>query len=128
MHNQLEAERLRRAAIVTAEGYREKVKTEAEGNCQAAIAVATGAQQCTIIRAKAAADARILIARAEADALRTVANALQDLGIETTKYMIAMRYMDTLTAVAAKASRRKVYLPLEVDIVGYTSLITNKNN
>lgn len=125
MHNQLAAERLRRASIVTAEGYREKVKTEAEGNCQASIALATGRQQSMIIRAKAAADARVIIARAEADAIRIVGETLSDLNIDTTQYMIATKYMETLTAVAGNASERKIFLPLETDIGGATRLIGN---
>ena len=122
MHNQLAAERMRRASIVTAEGYREKLKTEAEGNCQAVIALATGTQQCTIVRAKSDADARVLIARAEADAVLKIASALEDLEIDTTQYMIALRYLETMTALAGHATKRKVLLPLEVNLVGASRL------
>ena len=66
-----------RAAIVTAEGFREKVKTEAEGSAQASIAMATADQQVTKLKAKGNADARRLIAKAEADAVTIIADALQ---------------------------------------------------
>ncbi|KAF0696918.1 Aste57867_12364 [Aphanomyces stellatus] len=118
MHMQLSAERVRRAAIVTAEGYREKVKTEAEGEAQAKIALATGEQQCMIIRAKAAAEARLLIARAEAEALTVVKESLQDMAVDTTQYMIALRYMETLTAVATSSKRCEMFMPFETDVIG----------
>ncbi|KAF0713084.1 Aste57867_4524 [Aphanomyces stellatus] len=118
MHMQLSAERVRRAAIVTAEGYREKVKTEAEGESQAKIALATGDQQCLIIRAKAAAEARLLIARAEAEALTVVQDSLRDMQVDTTQYMIALRYMETLTSVANSSKRCELFMPFETDVVG----------
>ncbi|OQR82438.1 hypothetical protein ACHHYP_16049 [Achlya hypogyna] len=118
MHKQLSAERVRRAAIVTAEGYREKVKTEAEGASQAKIAIATGEQQCVIIRAKAAAEARLLIARAEAEALSVVKESLKDMSIDTTQYMIAVRYMETLAAIANDAKKCELFMPIETDVVG----------
>lgn len=124
MHNQLSAERLRRAAIVTAEGYREKVKTEAEGNCQATIALATGAQQSAIIKAKAKADAKILIARAEATALSTVGEALRDMDVDATQYMIALKYMNAFKSVAFAAEKRTLLLPFETNIVGATDVIS----
>ncbi|ETV72139.1 hypothetical protein H257_12904 [Aphanomyces astaci] len=118
MHQQLSAERVRRAAIVTAEGYREKVKTEAEGESQAKIALATGEQQCMIIRAKAAAEARLLIARAEGDALTLVKESLKDIAVDATQYMIAVRYMETLAAIANASKKCEVFMPLETDVVG----------
>ena len=68
MHEQIKAERLRRANIIQADGYREQLKLEAEGSTAATIAVSKGEQSVAVIRAKAYADARLLKARAEADA------------------------------------------------------------
>ncbi|EQC39527.1 hypothetical protein SDRG_02965 [Saprolegnia diclina VS20] len=121
MHKQLSAERVRRAAIVTADGYREKVKTEAEGDSQAKVAIATGEQQCVVIRAKAAAEARLLIARAEGEALSVVKDSLKDMAIDTTQYMIAVRYMETLAAIATDAKKCELFMPLETDVVGSIS-------
>ncbi|CAK4672561.1 unnamed protein product [Aphanomyces euteiches] len=118
MHKQLSAERVRRAAIVTAEGYREKVKTEAEGESQAKIALATGEQQCMIIHARAAAEARLLIARAEAEALTLVKDSLKDMSVDTTQYMIAVRYIETLGALAKSSKKCEVFMPMETDVVG----------
>jgi len=85
MHKQLSAERIRRAAIVSADGQREKTKLEAEGDCQASIALAIGERQVAIVKAQGLADARRLIAKAEADSVRIIAGALQEFGVEPTQ-------------------------------------------
>lgn len=118
MHQQLAAERIRRAAIVSAEGFREKTRLEAEGECQSAIALATGEKQVTFIRAQGQADARKLIARAEADAVRIIASALQEFGVDPTAYMMGLKYIDSLTSLASNAGSREVYFPMETDISG----------
>jgi regulator of protease activity HflC (stomatin/prohibitin superfamily) len=118
MHQQLAAERIRRAAIVSAEGYREKVRLEAEGEAQSTIARATGDKQVTTIRAQGQADARRLIARAEADAVRVIAGALQEYGVDPTAYMVGLKYIDSMTALASNASSREIYFPLETDVSG----------
>ncbi|KAF0742792.1 hypothetical protein Ae201684P_000145 [Aphanomyces euteiches] len=123
MHKQLAAERVRRAAIVTAEGYRDKVRTEAEGESQAKIALATGEQQSMIIKARAAAEARLIIARAEAEALTLVSNSLKDMAVDATQYMIALRYIETLGAMAKSSKQCEVFMPMETNVVGATAVM-----
>lgn len=118
MHMQLAAERIRRAAIVSADGQREKTKLEAEGDCQAAIALATGDRQVAIVKAQGLADARRLIARAEADSVRIVAGALSEYGVDATEYVLATKYIDSITAMACGSGSREVYFPLETDVTG----------
>lgn len=115
---QLSAERVRRASIVEADGFREQVKTEAEGSCQAQIAMASGTQRATVLRAKGTADARVNIARAEAEAISIVHDALKDYGVNAASYLLALRYIETFSAIASHASARKVYFPYETDVVG----------
>merc|ERR1712072_917362 len=52
MNRQLEAERIRRAAIVQADGYRLQTKMIAEGNCEAVKARSTGQMQVRKLKAK----------------------------------------------------------------------------
>lgn len=52
MHRQIGAERVRRAAIVTADGQREKRVLEAQGMQQAAITLATGANKVSVLSAQ----------------------------------------------------------------------------
>mgnify|MGYP000306325173 CR=1 FL=1 len=114
MHKQLAAERIRRAAIVTAEGFREQTKTEAEGATQAEIAMAGGQQRVAVLRAKGTSDARLLIAKAEAQAVTTIASALREYGVNASQYAIALKYINAFEAVATSASRRTLYFPYEV--------------
>ncbi|RYG50056.1 SPFH/Band 7/PHB domain protein, partial [archaeon] len=125
MHRQLSAERMRRAAIVSADGQREKTKLEAEGECQSRIALATGEKQVAIIRAQGQADARRLIAKAEADAVRIIAAALHEYGIDATQYHIGMKYIDMLANLAMTASSRQVYFPLQTDVAGALSVVSS---
>jgi len=125
MHMQLSAERMRRAAIVSADGQREKMKLEAEGECQSAIALATGDKQVAVVRAQAAADVRRLIARAEADSVRLIAAVLTEFGVDPTQYIIGMKYIDALAQLACSAASREVYFPFESDIAGALSAVTS---
>eukprot|EP00771_Trimastix_marina_P003877 gnl/Trimastix_PCT/589.p1 GENE.gnl/Trimastix_PCT/589~~gnl/Trimastix_PCT/589.p1 ORF type:complete len:362 (-),score=104.00 gnl/Trimastix_PCT/589:56-1066(-) len=118
MHKQLAAERVRRAAIIRSDGFREKTKTEAEGECQAQIAISKGRQQTQIIRARALADCKLILARAEAEALRTVAAAIGEFATDPTQYMVALKYIETFTELATNAQNRKIYFPFESHIVG----------
>lgn len=118
MHKQLAAERIRRAAIVTAEGFREQTKTEAEGATQAQIALAGGHQRVAVLRAKGNSDARLLIAKAEAQAVTTLATALRQYGVNASQYSIALKYMSAFEAIATRASRRTVYFPYEANVYG----------
>lgn len=124
MHKQLSAERVRRAQIVTADGYREQTKTEAEGACQAQIALATGEKQVTVLRAKGIADSKKLIAEAEAKAVQLISEALQDFDIAPTQYLIGLRYIETLQEIALRASDRVVFFPVETDVVGAIGQLT----
>lgn len=118
MHNQLSAERLRRAAIVAAEGTRSKLVLEAEGEAQSQIAMASGEQQVTLIRAQAQADVRKYIAKAEADAVRILGQALSEYRVDATQYGIACKFIESLRSIASSARSREIFMPLDVDLGG----------
>lgn len=126
MHQQLAAERVRRAAIVSAEGFREKLKLQAEGECQSAIALATAEKAVTTIRAQALADGRRLIAKAEADAVRTIGGSLAECGVEPTSYAVALKYIDALVSLAGSARWREVFFPLTTDVSGALAAVGAK--
>lgn len=125
MHQQLSAERIRRAAIVSADGQREKMKLEAEGDCQSAIALATGDKQVALVRAQGQAEARRLIARAEADSVRIIGGVLSEYGVDPTQYIIGCKYIESLTALAGNAKHRDVYFPLQTDIAGALTAVSD---
>eukprot|EP00708_Paratrimastix_pyriformis_P003040 GAFH01001805.1.p1 GENE.GAFH01001805.1~~GAFH01001805.1.p1 ORF type:complete len:361 (+),score=146.20 GAFH01001805.1:164-1084(+) len=118
MHKQLSAERVRRAAIIQADGLREQMKTESEGQCQAQIAVSKGQQQVKIIAARALAESKVLIAKAEADSVRIVGEALREYGVDPVQYLCALKYIDAFSDVATRAAQRHIYFPFNTGVVG----------
>jgi regulator of protease activity HflC (stomatin/prohibitin superfamily) len=58
MHRQLASERVRRALVATASGYKEQTKTEAEGKMQSLIATSKGDQSVAVLRARGRADSK----------------------------------------------------------------------
>jgi regulator of protease activity HflC (stomatin/prohibitin superfamily) len=110
MHQQMKAERERRATIL-----------EAEGERQAKIERATGERQAQILRAegeataiKTVADAtryqEIAVAEGQAKAITNVYSAIHE--GDPTNDLIAIKYLEALTAIA-DGKANKVFLPLE---------------
>jgi regulator of protease activity HflC (stomatin/prohibitin superfamily) len=62
MHRQLASERVRRALVATASGYKEQTKTEAEGKMQGLIATSKGDQSVAVLRARGRADSKRKVA------------------------------------------------------------------
>jgi len=118
MHKQLSAERIRRAAIVTAEGYREQVRTEAEGESQAAIAVSTGEAAVKRLHAEGQAKAKEVLAEAEAKSVEALADTLRLFGVEPTQYIVGLRYLETFQLIAKAAHSRHIIFPYEANLHG----------
>ena len=125
MNQQITAERLRRADIVSADGYRLQSRMQAEGNCESKKAVSKGQGIAIATEARGSAEARKVIAQAEADALKTISDAIKDYGVNGSQYTIAMRYIETMHMIASHASKRHVYFPYEADVIGALSHVTS---
>lgn len=97
MEQQMKAERERRARVTEAEGFKKAEVLRAEGERDARIAQAEGEREATIKEADGQAQAVIRLAAAEKAKLERVREALQD---STADYLIGMRYMETLDAMA----------------------------
>lgn len=110
MHNQMKAERDRRAVVTEAAGTREASITRAEGEKQSAILSAEGQRQAAILRAEGEASAILARANAEAEATRLVYQAIHD--GRATPELIAIKYLETLEAMA-DGQATKVFLPTE---------------
>ncbi|GIQ90373.1 stomatin family protein, partial [Kipferlia bialata] len=91
MHEQLKAERQRRANIIAAHGYREVAKTSVEGQAQAQLALATGQARRRVITSSAMAQSKLEVMRAEAEAVKILAEALEPFGIEPALYNLALK-------------------------------------
>ena len=122
MHEQMKAERTRRAVVTEAEGSREAAVTRAEGEKTAAILSAEGRRQKDILNAQGEAEATRLraeaeryrqsvVAEGEADAIDRVYRAIQDVG--TDDRVIAIKYLETM-AHMADGQATKIFLPADM--------------
>ena len=85
---------------------------KAEGEKEAAIRSAEGDKQAEILRAEGIAQARVIEADAEKEAISRIINALADKG-QPDKYLIAMKYLETMTAITSGENNKVVYMPYE---------------
>ncbi len=121
MHEQMKAERTRRAVVTQAAGEREAAITRAEGEKQAAILQAEGLRESVILGAQGDAEAtktaaeaektrQISVAEGEAGAIRSVFQAIHDGGPTTD--LIAIKYLETLQTMA-DGRATKIFLPTD---------------
>lgn len=129
MHEQMKAERTRRAQVTSADGFREAAIMKAEGEKQAAILTAEGVKQRQVLEAQGQAEAvqtlanaeryRVeTVAQGEATATRTVYQAIHD--GDPSNDLIAIKYLEALQGIA-DGRATKIYLPLDTGSV-YGSL------
>lgn len=112
MHEQMKAERNRRAVVTQAQGVREAAITEAEGQKQSAILEAEGRAEAIERVAEAERVRQIKVAEGEARAIRNVFRAIHD--GDPTPELLSLKYMEALARVAdGKAT--KIFLPAEME-------------
>src|SRR5574344_984161 len=112
MEKQMKAERDRRAAILEAEGLKKSAILNAEGERESKINQAEGQKQAEILNAEGDAQARIKRAEAEGNAIKIVIDAIADKG-QPDKYLIAMKYLETLQSINEGQNNKIVYMPYE---------------
>lgn len=112
MEKQMKAERDKRAAILESEGLKRSAILQAEGIQESQIRKAEGEKQAAILIADGKAQARVKEAQGEANAIRQVIEALKENG-QPDKYLIAMKYLETLKGIAYGQNNKIVYMPYE---------------
>lgn len=113
MEKQMRAVRDKRAQILTAEGQKEAAIRESEGKMQSSINHAEGLKQAEILAAEAERQSKILRAEGEASAINRITEALSASGADPTQYLIAIRYLETLSSLSEGNKSKLVYLPYE---------------
>jgi regulator of protease activity HflC (stomatin/prohibitin superfamily) len=122
MHEQMKAERTRRAVVTQAEGERQAAITRAEGDQKAAILRAEGDKQQQILRAEGEARAIQAVAEAEkfrqetvaegeAEAITSVYGAIH--GSNPDPPLLTIKYLETLRAMA-DGRATKIVVPTEL--------------
>ena len=113
MEKQMRAERDKRAQIIDAEGTKRAGILQAEAVQQKQINEADGQKQAQILEAEGDAQARIRRAQGEAEAIKLVSQAIQGTKADPANYLIAMRYLETLSDMTSGQNNKVVYIPFE---------------
>ena len=122
MHEQMKAERTRRAVVTSAEGERQAAITRAEGEQKAVILRAEGDKQQRILRAEGEAMAiqrvaeaeryrQVTVAEGESKAITSVYGAIHESDPDTP--LLTIKYLEALTAMA-DGRATKIVVPTEL--------------
>ena len=134
MHEQMKAERTRRAVVTAADGERSAAIARAEGEKQGAILTAEGLKTSQVLVAVGQAEATRAIAEAEqfrqqtvaageAEAIRLVYSAIHE--SDPTTELIALKYLDALKEMA-NGRATKIFIPTEATaLLGALGAMTN---
>ncbi len=112
MEKQMQAERNKRAAILTSEGDKQSQILQSEGEKAATINRAEADKQQAILRAGGEATARIRKAEAEAIAIAKITEAVGK-STNPANYLLAQKYIQMLNEVAQGDKTKTVFLPYE---------------
>ena len=112
MEKQMQAERNKRAQILTSEGEKAAEILASEGEKTAMINRAEAAKQQAILTAEGEAMARIRKAEAEAKAIELITEAVGK-STNPANYLLAQKYIQMLQELATGDKTKTVYLPYE---------------
>lgn len=112
MEKQMQAERDKRATILTSEGEKQAQILQSEGEKAAKINRAEAEKQQAILLAEGEASARIRKAEAEAAAIEKITTAVGK-STNPANYLLAKNYIQMLQEVASGDKAKTVFLPYE---------------
>ncbi len=112
MEKQMQAERDKRATILTSEGTKQAQILQSEGEKAAKINRAEAEKQQAILLAEGEATARIRKAEAEAQAIEKISEAVGK-STNPANYLLAKNYIQMLQEVASGDKAKTVFLPYE---------------
>ncbi|MBM6992367.1 MAG: SPFH/Band 7/PHB domain protein [Prevotella sp.] len=112
MEKQMQAERDKRATILTSEGNKQAQILQSEGEKTATINRAEADKQQAILRAEGEAQARIRKAEAEAIAIQKITDAVGQ-STNPANYLLAQKYIQMMQELASGDKNKTVFLPYE---------------
>src|SRR5436305_4512541 len=111
MEKQMQAERQKRAAILTAEGEAQSAILRAEGNKTALILQSEGQKQSAILRAEGEAQALVTVQGAQARAIELVFGAVN--GSNPSTEAMAYQYLQMLPRLAENPANKVLVVPTD---------------
>ena len=112
MEKQMQAERNKRATILTSEGDKQAQILQSEGDKAAMINKAEAAKQRAILNAEGEATARIRKAEAEAVAIEKITEAVGK-STNPANYLLAQKYIQMMQQLGEGDKTKTVFLPYE---------------
>ena len=109
MGRQMQAEREKRAEILTAEGQRQSAILKAEGQKQAQILEAEGRREAAFRDA----EGRERLAQAEAKATEVVSAAVAKGDVASLNYFVAQKYLEAFGKFAQSPNQKTLIIPME---------------
>ncbi len=113
MEKQMRAERDKRAKVLEAEGDKQSKILQSEGDKESKINNAEGEKQSQILKAEGEAQARIRTAQGEAEAIQKITQAIASTKGDPVNYLLAVRYIDTLSQMVSGKDNKVIYMPFE---------------
>jgi len=124
MEKQMQAERQKRAAILTAEGEAQAAILRAEGNKRSLILQSEGQKQAAILTAEGEAQALVTVQGAQAKAIELVFGAVNE--SNPTQEALAYQYLQMLPKLAENPANKVVVVP--TDYAGLAGLVSALGN
>ncbi|HWE60593.1 MAG TPA: SPFH domain-containing protein [Chloroflexota bacterium] len=121
MEKQMQAERNKRAAILTAEGEAQAAILRADGAKKALILSSEGERQSSILRAEGDGKALITMQEAQAQSIRMLMDAVNDSGAPSEA--MQLQYMQMLPKLADNPANKLFVVP--ADMAGLAGLATS---
>ena len=121
MEKQMQAERNKRAAILTAEGEAQAAVLRADGEKKALILSSEGQRQSSILRAEGDAKALLTLQEAQAETVRMLFDAVNSSG--ATPEAMQYQYMQMLPKLATNPANKVFIVP--ADMAGLAGLATS---
>jgi len=124
MEKQMQAERQKRAAILTAEGEAQSTVLRAQGNKQSLVLQSEGQKQAAILKAEGDAQALVTVQSAQAKAIELVFDAVNN--SNPTNEAMAYQYLQMLPRLADNPANKVLVVPS--DMAGLAGLATTLGN